>query len=176
MMIDRTWQRLSAILVLAFGLSCTPSGPSEPSAPTSDTPGQVTIAPGILLTPTLLSCSPQRYLVTTKQAGPNGAKIKVGGHVLTIPAGALSEDVTIVAEQLTGSVNSVRLSPEGLQFAKPARLTLEYRNCRSTRQEKRVAYTDELLRILDLPPSEDYPNYDYVTAKIDHFSRYAVAY
>ncbi|HZN96666.1 MAG TPA: hypothetical protein VFB61_02965, partial [Gemmatimonadales bacterium] len=93
-----------------------------------------------------------------------------------IPRGALSSRVTITVEQVTGPVNSVRLSPEGLQFARPVRLTLEYRNCAATRLRKRVAYTDELLRILEMPSSEDYPKYDYVTGEIDHFSRYAVAY
>ena len=174
------WPSLSILLVLVGGLSCAPGdlAPTEASVPVSESIG-LPAPPGsidTITTANLLLCSEQRYEKTTKRVGPKGDKIGVGRHVLTIPAGALSKNVTIVAEQLTGSVNSVRLSPDGLRFAKPARLRLEYRNCASIRPKKRVAYTDELLRVLELPPSEDYPEYEYVTAEIDHFSRYAVAY
>jgi hypothetical protein len=162
------------------GLSCAPGdfAPTEASVPVSESVG-MPVPPGSIDTITvanLLLCSEQRYEKTTKRVGPKGDKIGFGRHVLTIPEGALSKNVTITVEQLTGSVNSVRLSPEGLRFAKPARLRLEYRNCRSVQADKRVAYTDEQLKVLELPPSEDYPEYEYVTAEIDHFSRYAVAY
>jgi hypothetical protein len=96
--------------------------------------------------------------------------------VLEIPRGALSKNVRIKAEQIRGGTSSVRFSPEGLRFAKPARLLLSYRDCASVKLPKRVAYTNELLRILELPLSQDYPKYEYVTGAIDHFSRYAVAY
>jgi hypothetical protein len=42
--------------------------------------------------------------------------------------------------------------------------------------KKRVVYTDELLKILQLLPSKDATRSRTVTGKIDHFSRYAVAY
>lgn len=172
--------QLSLILVLSTGVSCTTGevGTTEPSVQGSES-NWVPAPPGSIDTITvanLLICSEQRYEKTTARVGPKGAKISVGRHVLTIPAGALSKNVTITAEQVTGAVNSVRLSPDGLRFATPARLRLEYRNCDSIQPKKRVAYTDELLKVLELPPSEDYPEYEYVTAEIDHFSRYAVAY
>jgi hypothetical protein len=180
MRLHRRWPSLSILLAFVVGVSCTPGdlGPTEASVPASESIG-LPAPPGsidTITTANLLFCSEQRYEKTTKRVGPKGDKIGFGRHVLTIPEGALSKNVTIVAEQLTGSVNSVRLSPDGLRFAKPARLRLEYGNCPSIRQEKRVAYTDELLRVLELPPSEDYPEYEYVTAEIEHFSRYAVAY
>ncbi|HET6778501.1 MAG TPA: hypothetical protein VFH26_06410 [Gemmatimonadales bacterium] len=172
--------QLSLILALGTGVSCSTGevGTTEPSVPVSESVG-LPAPPGSIDTITvanLLVCSEQRYEKTTARVGPKGAKIGVGRHLLTIPAGALSKNVTITAEQVTGAVNSVRLSPEGLRFATPASLRLEYRNCASVRPKKRVAYTDELLKVLELPPSEDYPEYEYVTAEIDHFSRYAVAY
>ena len=97
----------------------------------------------------LLSCSAQPNVVVTKVVGTAGGTIVVGAHQLVIPAGALARNYTIRAEQVTGRVNSVRLAPEGLQFAKPARLTLSYGNCSPLLLLKRVVYTNELLSILE---------------------------
>jgi hypothetical protein len=108
--------------------------------------------------------------------GPQGGQINVGNHSLRIPENALSEDVTITAEQVEGSVSSVRLSPEGLRFAMPAELTLSYNNCANVAHSKRVVYTDELLNILELIPSLDITSSSQVRGLINHFSRYAVAY
>lgn len=132
---------------------------------------------GILVaTIDLLTCESQPYVVARKTIGPSGGSLTIGRHRLEIPRGALTSKVRITGEQVSGTVNSVRLSPEGLRFAKPARLTLSYGDCASVTLRKRVAYTDELLKLLELPPSQDYPKYEYVTGAIDHFSRYAVAY
>jgi hypothetical protein len=124
----------------------------------------------------LLSCSPQPYAVRTQVVGVNGGTIYVGTHKLVIPAGALTRDYTVRAEQVTNRVNSVRFAPEGLQFAKPAKLTLSYSNCSPLLLLKRVVYTDELLRILELIPSLDNIKTKTVTGDIRHFSRYAVAW
>lgn len=124
----------------------------------------------------LLTCSPQQYAVTTKAIGPNGGEIVVGSHVLRIPKGALSKTVTIKAEQMSGSVNSLRFGPEGLQFAKSAQLTMSYRNCLVVLFPKKIAYTDERLNILELLRSKDLTGSKTVTGPVDHFSRYAVAY
>ena len=173
------WPRGSRVpgllLVLLLGVSCTTgdSAPTEAPLALGETIELPNISPVLSV---LLVCEPQEYVAAKKTIGPEGGSVRFGRHRLEIPRGALASRVTITAEQVTGNVNSVRLSPEGLRFARPARLTLEYRNCASTRSAKRVAYTDELLRVLEMPSSEDYPRYDYVTGEIDHFSRYAVAY
>jgi hypothetical protein len=124
----------------------------------------------------LLTCSPQPYAQTKAVVGPAGGTIVVGAHRLTIPAGALSSPVTITAEQIRGAVNSVRLQPAGLKFAKAATLTLSYSNCLLPPLTKRVVYTDEQLRILELIPSLDLRLSRSVNGSILHFSRYAVAY
>src|SRR3954454_24964735 len=102
---------LAIVLSLGLGVSCTSAdlGPTDVSAVPLF--GSVTITPTIV-TAQLLQCDPQRYISVTKLVGPKGAKIKVGSHSLEIPAGALSQDVTIVAEQVTDRTNSVRFSPE----------------------------------------------------------------
>ena len=53
----------------------------------------------------------------------------MGSHTLVIPRGALRKQTTITAEQMTGRTNSLRFSPEGLRFEKPAELTMSYKNC-----------------------------------------------
>ncbi|HZN99353.1 MAG TPA: hypothetical protein VFB61_16640 [Gemmatimonadales bacterium] len=180
MRLHRIWPQLSILVALIVGVSCTAGdlGPTEAAVPASESIG-LRAPPGSIDTITianLLLCSEQRYAKTTTQVGPKGARIRVGSHSLTIPAGALSQNVTIVAEQLTGSANSVRFSPEGLTFAVPAELVMSYENCQSVVQPKKVVYTDEQLKVLELLNSDDKARTQSVTSSIEHFSRYAVAY
>jgi hypothetical protein len=182
-------RRMTALFlaaVLAAGVSCTSDdslGPSAPAAPSTmaATDGQQSeLLLGGLLDVIqnlhLLSCSPQPYVSRTQVVGISGGTIYVGTHKLVIPAGALTRNYTIRAEQVTHRVNSVRFSPAGLTFAKPAKLTLSYSNCSPLLLLKRVVYTDELLRILELIPSLDDLRTKTVTGDIRHFSRYAVAW
>jgi hypothetical protein len=131
---------------------------------------------GLLKITGLLSCSEQEYDVTYRTIGPDGGTIQVGKHVLRIPQGALSKSVRIKAEQMRGSTNSVRFSPEGLKFKKAATLTINYKNCENTDTPKAVVYTTEEFEILEVFRSVDLLRRSEVTAPIDHFSRYAVAY
>jgi hypothetical protein len=169
-------RRLSAAVlfgaVLAFGVSCTSN--DDPVSPPVEAPSPLLTE--LLQGLNLLSCSTQPYAVTTQTVGPKGGVINVGTHRLTIPAGALDRQVTIKAEQVSGRVNSVRFSPEGLRFAKRAQVTLSYKNCSPLLLLKQVVYIDELLRILDLLPSRDDRINKTVTGEIKHFSRYAVAW
>jgi hypothetical protein len=180
------WPRRMTVLFLAAmltaGVSCTNDalGPSEPAAPEMAGADQDALLLGDLLKSLtdlrLLSCSTQPYVSVTKVVGTAGGTIVVGTHKLVIPAGALTKSYTIRAEQVQARVNSVRFSPEGLKFAKPAKLTLSYGNCSPLLLLKRVVYTDELLRILELIPSIDNLTSKTVTGDIRHFSRYAVAW
>jgi len=172
------------LLASALGIaSCTPGegGIAGPSAPE---PSQLLSSGGGLLGTGigsgLLACTPLPYAVTTQTVGRLGGSLVVGPHTLTIPAGALTGSVAITAEAPVGTVNSVRLLPEGLHFAPgiPARLTLSYANCPVTAQllPKRIAYTTDLLQILSYLASVDDLLGKRVTAKLEHFSRYAVAW
>lgn len=126
----------------------------------------------------LLACTPQPYRRTVQVVGPAGGTIVVGKHSLVIPAGALGAPVTITAEAPADSVASVRFQPEGLQFGKPATLTLDYSNCPAGRLQilKRVAYTTDGLDILSYLLSQDNLLRMQVSAGLEHFSRYAVAW
>ncbi|HEY0491876.1 MAG TPA: hypothetical protein VGD57_00220, partial [Candidatus Dormibacteraeota bacterium] len=67
-------------------------------------------------------------------------------------------------------------SPEGLHFEKPAALTIDYRNCDHRDVQKSIVYTSEGLEILQVMPSLDLLKKKAISAPIDHFSRYAVAW
>jgi hypothetical protein len=172
------WPRRFAALalgaVLAVMVACSAADDSAgPTPPSELQVGGALLSLGDLH---LLACSAQPYAVRTQTVGTAGGTIVVGTHRLVIPAGALAKPVQIKAEQVTGRVNSVRFSPEGLKFAKPATLTLSYSNCSPLLLLKRVVYTNELLGILELLPSIDDLRTRTVSASIRHFSRYAVAW
>lgn len=188
------WFRLGLILALLAGVSCTaadsPTGVSlsqpveQPSALLGDlldgdglvgdvVDGTIGTVLGVT---DLLVCQSQPYAVTTRTVGSEGGTIEVGSHRLVIPRGALKNRTTITAEQISGRTNSLRFSPEGLRFERPASLTMSYKNCLVVLLSKSIVYTDEKLRILEVLRSLDLFNKRTVTAPIDHFSRYAVAY
>jgi hypothetical protein len=124
----------------------------------------------------LLLCSSQPYAVDSEWIGPDGGYLRVGTHTLVIPPGALSKWVKLTGEQIPGKTNSVRFSPEGLRFERPAALTMTYNNCALVLLQKKIVYTDEQLKILEVLRTLDLFRSKSVTAPIDHFSRYAVAY
>jgi hypothetical protein len=196
------WLRRSPLFVLALllaaGVSCTSTDTltEAPVASSTDQPspqfgligdltggltntvGDVTnTVVGTLGSITdLLTCSPQPYAITSTTIGPKGGTIKVGTHQLDIPKGALEHTVKITAEQIRGSTNSVRFSPEGLHFDTPAELTMSYENCALVLLQKKIVYTTENLKILEVLSSLDLFKKKTVSAPIDHFSRYAVAW
>jgi hypothetical protein len=195
----RRFSWLGLALLLTAGVSCTSSDstPSEALGPSTEqqqspsfgligdlTDGLTSTVDGLTGTlvgtlgsvTDLLLCSPQPYATTTEYIGPNGGVLKVGAHSLVIPGNAVRGTVRITAEQVPGKTNSVRFSPEGLQFEKPAVLTMNYGNCALVLVQKKIVYTTENLKILEVLSSFDLFRSKSVSAPIDHFSRYAVAY
>lgn len=125
----------------------------------------------------LLRCEPQDYAGEAAIIGPKGGTLHVGDHELVIPEGALDQEVLISAEAPTSSLVDVNFQPHGLQFQKPAKLTLSYERCvRPTISDLLIAYLGQGNRLLELRPSVDDKSDKDVTAGIDHFSRYAVAW
>jgi len=127
--------------------------------------------------PTFLTCEPKQYTGDVKIIGPEGGNLSVGPHKLIIPPGALKRRVVITGEvPLTDKVE-IRLSPHGLKFAKSVTLELNYKHClRPTSFPYTVAYIDDSYRVLEWPSSYDAKREGEVSAGIEHFSGYAVAY
>jgi len=192
-------RRLSIVglaLLLSAGVSCTANDTTAPVSSTAEqsspqfgllgdlTDGLTSTVDGLTSTVVgtlgnvtdLLLCSPQPYAEVTQTIGPDGGTIRVGSHTLVIPRGALASRTTITAEQVSGNTNSIRFSPEGLRFEKPAVLTMTYGNCALVLLQKKIVYTDEKLRVLEVLKTLDLFQRKQATAGIDHFSRYAVAY
>jgi hypothetical protein len=195
----RRFFSLGLVLALSVTVSCTsadsPTGPGlsqspeQPSQLLGDLLGGDLLSGdgligdvvdgtvGTLLNVTdLLVCSSQPYQIERETIGYEGGTIQVGTHSLVIPRGALRRQTTITAEQMPGQTNSIRFSPEGLQFEKPAALVMNYRNCLVVLLKKKSVYTDEKLKVLEVLRSLDLFGSRTVTAPIDHFSRYAIAY
>ena len=128
----------------------------------------------------LLTCGPQPYASDSKVIGPDGGTLHIGEHTFVVPRGALSKNVRITGEAPKGNVVSVSFAPEGLKFDsrhKPT-LTLDYSNCGLVRNllPKRIAYTNDRLDILSILSSVDDLLRHRVSAKLGHFSRYAIAF
>lgn len=158
----------------ALTLSC--ATPSEPAVERAAPPPDALLWGGLDLA--LLRCSPLPSASSSAVVGPQGGVIEVGPHRLVIPAGALSSPVTITAEAPSSRVNQVDFGPAGLQFAVPATLTMSYANCFGAwiPLPRRIAYTTDLLSILEFLTSVDNLDSRAVSAELDHFSRYAVAW
>ena len=181
-----------AALLVMFSVSCSsdslPTGPSNQANQPQVDPLLGLPLEGILdgiggatgSLGQLLICKPQQYAYDSKVIGPWGGMLRVGQHTFYVPPGALDSYVRITAEAPEGTSVSVRFKPEGLKFDsrhEPV-LTLDYSNCGLVRNllPKRVAYTDERLSILSILESFDNIFTQRVSARIEHFSRYAVAY
>ena len=125
----------------------------------------------------LLQCSSLPSASVTQTIGPEGGTLQVGPHTLSVPPGALAAPVNITAVATSDTVNRVEFQPAGLTFGQPAALTMSYANCGplGSLLPKRIAYTTDVLAILEYLPSVDDPQAWEVTGRVEHFSTYAVA-
>lgn len=129
------------------------------------------------LTYTLLRCDLLPYAGTSKVIGPLGGTIAVGRSSLVIPPGALAEPTVITMEQPSSNTVEARFRPHGLVFATPAKLTMSYSSCLDQRGYVRaIVYVNDDGKIVEVPPSVDFPSSDKVVGSIDHFSGYVVAH
>ena len=126
----------------------------------------------------LLLCQPLDYDGATAIIGPEGGELRFGPHRLTIPSGALRVRTVVTAEAPTSLMVTADFSPHGLQFQKDVELRLDYEHCTQPLLPGafKVVYLDDLLRILETPPSEDYRSSRWIRTWLQHFSKYAVAY
>jgi len=164
------------VCALSLTLSCgdsTPTGVAAAPKPQADLIGSLLQATG------LLKCSDLPYDSTTQVIGPSGGSLSVGPHSFYIPPGALTQQTAITMIQPTGDhVNAVQFKPAGLQFNKPAYLSMSYANCNLLGKllPKHIAYVDDNLNILYYLLSLDNLFAKRVTGQVNHFSEYAMAW
>ena len=179
-----------AAIVLAIVTACvsadSPSAPPPPPPQVSllgDLTGTVTgVVGGTVNTVTgvvekLLSpyaCTTPGYGSVTRTVGPMGGLIAVGPHTLLIPPNALTRNTTITASAPAGRMLRVDFEPEGLRFNRPAVLRLSYDACAHPPALPRVVYIDDQLRLLEVLPTLNDLFTNAATAKLNHFSGYAV--
>jgi hypothetical protein len=112
--------------------------------------------------------------------GPNGGTLRAGKHVLQVPAGALNAITLITLQAPSDTISRVRLGPEGLTFSKkyPAYLMMSYDDCVvDPAAQQQIVQVDQSLSIISIPPSQDDPLTQRVSAKlVVLMSTYAVAY
>jgi hypothetical protein len=163
---------LSAVLGAA-ACSGIATAPSEPAA---QAPAYGLV--GNLLSAVLLKCSPLPATSDTRQIGSAGGVLVIGPHMLVIPAGALSQNTTIRGEVVSGSVNSGTLLSRGAQVQperRPDHELPELLRSRNAAAQKDCLYRRGL-NLLSILQSLDLSGQKLVTAPLEHFSRYAVAY
>jgi hypothetical protein len=174
----RATRLMAVLLAVSTVFACSTEAPTAPPAP------QAGLVGGLLggvtnLVGTLLKCTPQPFDTDSARIGPLGGVVTMGNNALVIPPGALAAPVWIKGTVVSDTVNSVRFSPEGLHFAKPAALVMSYSNCNLVAgllTPKRIAYTRDNLSILEWLSSYDNILSRTVTGRVDHFSRYALGW
>lgn len=107
--------------------------------------------------------------------GPDGGVVRLGPHMLEVPAGAVSEPVTF--SMVYGSTTAVAVDcyPSPYQFAVPVRLTLSFAGTQYQGNDRAailsVYYMPERGAPEQMPSSVDLQGMR-VTAEVNHFSRY----
>ncbi|MDQ2768558.1 MAG: hypothetical protein M3Y30_15555 [Gemmatimonadota bacterium] len=170
-MLKTSAERLLVSLILGAALACADTANSL--APRTNDPA-VSFAKGKDVKQVAV-CKLQKEEWKTEQIGTHGGRVSVGGVSLTIPAHSLKQTVSITAHTLPTTSASVQLLPEGLQFAVPATLTMNYNKCQTPFFGVNVVYV-QADTITEVVRSENQPLLKVVSASIKHFSSYAVAY
>lgn len=185
MKVGRAFRLLTALFAIAIAnSSCTQDVSTAPEAVTPAPAIQPDLVEDLFGTASkalnsLLVCAPPQFEAGEAVIGRNGGTLDLGQVRLVVPRGALRSNVRIRAEIPAEPYATVRFSPEGLEFLKPAALTMSYAHCSLTAgllTPKRIAYVTERLQLIEFIPSVDNVLRREVTGRLDHFSRYAVSW
>jgi hypothetical protein len=117
--------------------------------------------------------------VATKVIGPKGGKIKLGGFVMRVPAGAVPETTTFVMRVPQAQVLKVKIRARGEQhytFLAPVQITLDYSRCSAVPSDPTAWYVDENSDAeLEQMPGINNSNAQTFTLQTGHLSGYALA-
>jgi hypothetical protein len=107
--------------------------------------------------------------------GPDGGTISIGGSSLVVPAHSLPKKVHIKMRPAHGKA-AVHFAPEGLKFNPDAEPTLTLNtDCAGNPANPYIVYTDDYGNVLERLTTTGRTGHT-VSAKIKHFSRYAVGW
>ena len=171
------WKLLAVILAALSGAAATACSPD--AVPTGATP-TVSESPQLLVgggasTRRLLRCEPSKRYRSDVVIGPSGGTIRVGPHSLKIPAGALSARTRIEAVVPAGPYREIDFKPDGLQFAVPAELVMNYKGCDYIREaDVTIVYVANDYTILEVLPASFLTGYK-LRSPLNHFSKYMLA-
>ena len=117
--------------------------------------------------------------VASKVIGPEGGKIKLGGFVMKVPAGAVPETTTFVMRVPQAKVLKVKIRARGLPhytFLAPVTITLDYSRCRTLPSDPTAWYVDEDTDAeLEQMPGVNNSAAETYTLQTGHLSGYALA-
>ena len=134
----------SAVLALfgpAFLQACDRS---LPSAPSSAHPALQNHAPRTRLQPRLAVCGARVTESVSGTIGPEGGALRLGGHSLVIPAGALSSPTDFSLRSPAGRHLRIEIlagAAESLHLAVPAEVTISYERCERQKMSGAQAWT-----------------------------------
>jgi hypothetical protein len=116
-------------------------------------------------------------VVSSAWIGRKGGTIKAGGHVFTVPEGALSSRTLITMEAPSDTINRVVFSPEGLTFAAgySPHLVMSFKNCSMrARAQQEIAYVNNALQVVEVTASVSDTVDLTVDGSLHHFSEYVL--
>ena len=120
-----------------------------------------------------LNCIPKNPAYGSALIGPSGGELIIGPHRLIVPAGALTETVTISGTVPNDKPFEINLQPHGLQFRKAAGLILDASDCTSVPD---IVYLIDQFTVSD-PILATYSTWWHTVAcPIWHFSGYSIAF
>lgn len=168
-----SFSRSTAVVVAALLIACGTGDVATTSPllrPERANPfGASAVAPG-----RVIACEQRTAAADSALIGPSGGTLRVGNNELVVPPGALLKPVMLRGEVPPDTIASIRLSPEGLTFRRPAGLVLDVSGCADAGVAPKVLYLDDAGNILEEIDAYYTPWWKRVAAPIDHFSRYAL--
>jgi hypothetical protein len=144
--------------------------PGEQVVPGRDVP--LLSAPGELSTDGVVVTA----LPVSAVIGPDGGCLRLGRHSLKIPAGAVDRDITFTLVSASTSGVAVDCGPSPFHFNVPVELTLSYVGTQyedSDSQSSLEIFYMNGRTCIPMPCVVD-PSGKFVTAQLDHFSRYII--
>lgn len=153
---------------------CSADAPTTPNAPPTFSLSRVGAQHDLLACP-----GGDDDAVATKVIGPKGGKIKLGGFMMQVPAGAVPETTTFVMRVPEDKVLKVKIRARGEQhytFLAPVQITLDYSRCRTAPSDPTAWYVDENSDAeLEQMPGNNNSRAQTFTLQTGHLSGYALA-